>query len=159
MDDVVLRIAQSSDAEALEGLEREAWSVESSPNPEYAGPVFGHRIPIEDVIVACSGTKLLGYVALGRRTPFASNSHIAVLRAIVVAHELQRRGIGHRLLLEAEQEARRRGYRALRLTVMGTNHRARALYLRSGWSELGRYPNEFRVGDGYVDDIFLGKDL
>lgn len=157
--DVALRTAGSSDADAPEDLERQAWNDRCSPQPDYGGPVFGRRIPFEDVIVATLEGKLLGYVAVGRRTPFVSNAHIGVVRAIVVRADCQRQGVGKRLLAEAENEARRRGFVALRLTVMASNLQALALYRASGWVELGRYPNEFRVADVYIDDIVLGRSL
>jgi ribosomal protein S18 acetylase RimI-like enzyme len=159
MSDVTVRTANEEDSEQLEHLEREAWSSESSPNPLYEGPVFGKRIPFADVIVASSGGTLIGYIAIGRRTPFASNAHVGVVRSIVVAAGQKRAGIGKRLLAEAEREARRRGFKALRLTVMASNVAARGLYVSAGFSELGRYPAEFRVGDAWVDDVFMGKLL
>ena len=131
----------------------------TSPDPVYAPPVFGARLPFEDVIVAARVDRVVGYVALGRRTRFASNGHIGVLRSLVVEAAAQRGGVGAALLAAAESEARTRGMDALRLTVLSTNTAAQALYARCGWKELGRLPGEYRVGGRAVDDIFLGKDL
>lgn len=158
-----LRPAQPADAEALEQLERRAWSVESAPSrdgdPDADLLIFGRRLPLADVIVACRGAQLLGYVALGSRTRFVSNRHIGVLRALAVAPEARRSGIGAALLRSAEALARERGFRALRLTVLATNQAALALYSAAGWLELGRYPDEFAIEGGFVDDIHLGKRL
>ena len=156
---ITFRAAHEGDLEQLERLEAAAWDLRTSPTPIVEGPVFGKRIPFADVIVAHVGSRLAGYVAIGRRTPFASNAHVGVIRSIVVAMGERRNGLGRRLLNEAENEARRRGFRALRLTVMGSNFAARALYAAAGYAELGRYPAEFRVGDEWVDDVFLGKAL
>ena len=159
MADTITRKAIEEDAAELESLEAHAWNARNSPQPEYTPPVFGKRIPFVDVIIAARDGRVVGYAALGHRTPFESNRHIGVLRAIVVDPNCRRSGVGRRLLGEVEREAVTRGMRALRLTVMGTNQEALSLYLAAGFRELGRYPNEFRVGDTFVDDVFLGKAL
>jgi ribosomal protein S18 acetylase RimI-like enzyme len=159
VSDVACRPATPEDGPALEALEAVAWGPETSPDPAYAPPVFGARLPFEDVIVAVRGGRVVGYVAIGRRTRFASNRHVGVVRAVVVDPRAQRGGVGSALLAAAEAEGRARGMESLRLTVMSTNTAALALYTHRGWKELGRLPGEFRVGDRAVDDIFLGKDL
>ena len=153
------RTADPADGEALERLERLAWTELDTPELNRSGVVFGVRIPFADVLVACWGAELVGYVAIGQRTPFVSNQHIGVVRALVVDPRARRSGIGLGLLTSAEREARARGFGALRLTVMATNERALALYKKAGWSELGRYPDEFQIGGRYIDDILMGKRL
>lgn len=159
MTTIEFRTANEGDADQLEALEARAWTKETSPSPAYEGPIFGGRLPFADVIVACRGEVVLGYIAIGRRTAFASNAHVASIRSIVVSPEHARAGLGRQLLNEAEKEARRRGFRALRLNVMGSNIAARALYVSAGFAELGRYPAEFRVEDEWIDDVFMGKAL
>ena len=159
MADTITRKAIEKDSAELEALEAQAWNAQNSPNPQYAPPVFGKRIQFDDVILAARDGRIVGYAALGHRTPFESNRHIGVLRAIAVDPSCRRSGIGRRLLDEVEREAVTRGMRALRLTVMGSNQEALSLYVAAGYRELGRYPNEFRVGDAFVDDVFLGKAL
>lgn len=53
---------------------------------------------------------------------------------ICVAHEHRGKGIGTLLLAALYDEAARRGYRSIRLEVVDTNWRARALYERQGFS-------------------------
>jgi len=156
---VTLRFAQPADSAALERLERDAWDENSTPEISRSGVVFGVRIPFADTIVAVRGDEIVGYAAIGQRSPFTSNRHIGVLRAIVVARGARRAGIASRLLARAEDEARARGFEALRLTVMATNEQAIALYRRAGYSELGRYPDEFRIRGRMVDDVLMGKRL
>lgn len=158
-DPVLFRGAEPADGEALERLEREAWDEHNRPEPERSGVVFGVRIPFADTVVAVQGDRIVGYVAIGQRTPFASNRHIGLLRAIVVDRSARRLGIGFGLLAEAERAARARGFEALRLTVMATNEQALELYRKAGWSELGRYPDEFHVAGRSVDDVLMGKRL
>ena len=157
--DVALRFAQPSDSAALERLERDAWDEHNTPELHRSGVVFGVRIPFADTIVAARGEAILGYAAIGQRSRFTSNRHIGVVRAVVVDRGARRAGVGSRLLARAEEEARARGFEALRLTVMATNEHAIALYLRAGYIELGRYPDEFRVNGRSVDDVLMGKRL
>ena len=156
---ILFRTAEPADGEALERLEREAWDEHDTPEPHRSGVVFGVRIPFADTIVACSGARIVGYAAIAQRTPFVSNRHIGQLRAIVVDRQARRAGVGRGLLAEAERAARARGFEALRLTVMATNEQAIALYRKAGWSELGRYPDEFHVDGRSIDDVLMGKRL
>lgn len=56
-----------------------------------------------------------------------------VLDGICVDADLRGHGIGSALLVAASEQARRRGARAVRLSVVDTNPRARALYQRLGF--------------------------
>lgn len=60
------------------------------------------------------------------------------------------RGIADSLFDWVTQEARRRGYRHLQLSVFIDNHRARRFYERRGMVEVGKYV--FMVGDHEDDD-------
>lgn len=57
---------------------------------------------------------------------------------IAVAEEVRGMGVGSALLAEIIAIARRAGKRAVRLDVVDTNPRAKALYLRRGFVEEGR---------------------
>lgn len=57
-----------------------------------------------------------------------------LLDGICVAPHARSRGIGSALLTAIEDEARDRGYGAVRLDVVNTNLRAKALYQRQGYS-------------------------
>jgi ribosomal protein S18 acetylase RimI-like enzyme len=56
-----------------------------------------------------------------------------LLDGICVAREARGRGIGSALLAAIETEARERGYAAVRLDVIDSNFRAKALYARKGY--------------------------
>ena len=159
MTSVAYRPATELDGEALEELERDTWDASNAPSPSYDGPVFGVRIPYANVIVATLDERVVGYVALGRRTAFATNAHVALVRSIAVAGAARRRGIAQGLLEQASGSARRSGQTTLRLTVMGSNEAALALYRKLGFVECGRFVDEFRVGDQRVDDVLMTKQL
>jgi ribosomal protein S18 acetylase RimI-like enzyme len=61
-----------------------------------------------------------------------------LLDGLCVAENARSRGIGTALLDALTDEARRRGYRALRLDVIDTNTRARALYDRLGFAPISQ---------------------
>lgn len=61
-----------------------------------------------------------------------------LIDGICVAAGAHGRGVGARLVTGLQAEAARRGYPALRLEVVDTNLRARALYQRLGFVELRR---------------------
>jgi ribosomal protein S18 acetylase RimI-like enzyme len=67
--------------------------------------------------------------------------------ALAVAGEWRGRGIGSRLLAEAEAWAREQGLAGLRLDVVDTNPRARLLYTRCGFvaGRTARYPGLRRL--------------
>jgi len=153
------RFAEESDSEQLEVLESSIWNQANSPTGSYDGPVFGKRIPFSDTIVACVGDEIVGYVAIGNRTPFACNSHVGVLRSIAVDSKWRGRGIGKSLLEQAKTEAKKRGKRVIRLSVMSSNESALALYRADDWQEAARFEAEFVVDGKPIDDIVLAKKL
>ncbi|WP_461481386.1 GNAT family N-acetyltransferase [Porticoccus sp.] len=155
MVDLRIEQAQQQHASALDMLEREHWDDGTRPAPPPPSP-FLERNPIAHTWVAVDGhQRVLGYVVLGNRTPFASNAHVLCLRSLVVAQTARRRGIGRQLLDRAIAEARRRGVRKLSLTVLGSNRRAIELYRQQGFREEGRLVDEFCFGSEYVDDLFM----
>ena len=55
------------------------------------------------------------------------------------------RGIGSRVIVEAETRARERGYEAVELAVDDDNPRALDLYVRQGYVVVGPYLDEYEV--------------
>jgi len=76
-----------------------------------------------------------------------------LLDNVAVRPERQGEGIGRRLIAFAESEARRLGYRELRLYTHEKMRENIALYLRLGFAETGRGPQA-----GY-DRVFMTKRL
>ena len=56
---------------------------------------------------------------------------------IFVTAAARGQGIGQALLDAVRIEAKDRGYRSIRLDVIDTNERAKALYLRNGFKDAG----------------------
>ena len=78
--------------------------------------------------------QVIGLTLVSLRPELLSNEPSAHLEAIVVAEGNQGAGVGEALLSNAETAARGAGAKTLTLTVFATNHRARALYERMGYT-------------------------
>jgi len=57
------------------------------------------------------------------------------------------------------EEARRAGLKVLRLTVFDSNMRARHVYEKVGFREVGKMPKALRKGDEYVDEVSMTLEL
>jgi ribosomal protein S18 acetylase RimI-like enzyme len=65
-------------------------------------------------LVAVAGTAIVGFLTVRRFSP-----HAAEIRVLAVRRERHRRGIGRRLVLDAEAELRRRGTEYLHVKTRG----------------------------------------
>jgi ribosomal protein S18 acetylase RimI-like enzyme len=153
-----IRKAEARDVSALEEIERSGWPPGTTPVPQPRS-FGGGGVDLDSVLVCLEGEEILGVAVVGRRTPFPSNDHIAVLRSIVVASAARRRGVGRLLVAAAERLACERDAMALRLFVLGSNEPALALYKASGFVEIGRLEGEYFVDGRFVDDVILSKRL
>ena len=68
-------------------------------------------------------------------------------------------GIGTEMMRVLVQESRRAGLRLLRLTVFNSNLRARHVYEKAGFREVGKMPKAIRQGDRYVDEVCMALEL
>lgn len=151
--------ARRDHAAILTELEQDHWGDNTRPGPPPDAP-FLERNPPENTLVAIAGAdRVIGYAALGRRTPFASNAHVLCLRSLVVHRDKRVLGVGSQLLCAAIDEARTRGAERLTLTVLSSNEPALRLYRKHGFAIEGRLVQEFRFGTTYVDDIFMALRL
>jgi len=136
---IVIRHADLSDLDAIEGLERKAFSGDRLSRRSLRAFV---RAPHRPVILALDETGLAGYalVLLPR------GGRIARLYSIAVDPERSRRGVGRTLIAAAQTFALEQGRKALRLEVREDNHAALALYERLGYRRLGRYQDYYDDG-------------
>jgi GNAT superfamily N-acetyltransferase len=70
-----------------------------------------------------------------------------------------RQGIGERLLQEAIAFARRAGLAWLDLWIFAHNAPAWALYHKIGFIEVGRLPDQFRIGQMSIEDVAMVLQL
>jgi len=90
--------------------------------------------------------------ATGRR------SHVGGL-AIAIKDGFRDVGIGTELIRLLIEESRRSGLRLVCLSVFETNLRARHVYEKVGFREVGRMPKAIRKGDQYVDEVVMALEL
>jgi ribosomal protein S18 acetylase RimI-like enzyme len=129
----------------LAGFTPEAWQE------EFDDP--GHAF----LVAEADGT-LIGYTKLGPPSiPVESTRPLIELRQIYFDHAWLGRGLSRPMMDWAIEEGRRRGAEEMYLTVFTDNHRARALYRRYGFVEVGPYA--FMVGNHADEDIIMRLDL
>jgi len=118
---------------------------------EFADPRYRFRVAeVEGEIV--------GYLKLGPSAlPIETDKRAVELRQIYVLKQHHGSGIAAALSDWAIDEARRRGFEELYLTVYVDNHRARRFYDRYGFEAVGRY--DFMVGNHADEDIIMRKAL
>lgn len=99
--------------------------------------------------VASDAGEVLGYACWGD-TPLADR--VYDLYWIAVARRAQGRGVGRALLARAERDVAARGGRMLLIeTASKPSYDAtRAFYERTGYAEVARIPDFYRVGDDKV---------
>jgi len=118
---------------------------------EFLDPRYRFRI-------AESGGESVGFVKLGPSSlPVETEARAIELRQIYVLKAHHGRGIAVALMDWAIDEARRRSFEELYLTVYTDNHRAARFYERYGFESIGRY--DFMVGSHADEDIIMRKRL
>lgn len=114
-------------------------------------PAFAVRIAEADGEAA-------GFAKLGPlKLPVQPNGPAMLLDQFYVLDRHHGSGIARELMDWVVAEARRRGARALYLTVFIDNHRAQRFYDRYGFEDVGRY--DFMVGEQADEDIIMRKAL
>ena len=130
MDDLVIRAACLDDAAAISTLVRRTVRISNGKDypahsielivANFAADKVGERMAERDVFVCQQGDRVVGTIALGGDR----------LRTLFVDPELQRAGIGARLVDHLEAHARKAGVRELTLSSSLT---ARGFYERLGY--------------------------
>ena len=128
-----IRPADAADLPEVERIVRDAYGkyiarIGTPPGPmldDYAALVRGHAVWV-------AGAPVMGLVVL-----LAQADHL-LLDNVAVDPAAQGQGVGRALIAFAAAEARRRGYREMRLYTHQTMTENIALYARTGWVETGR---------------------
>lgn len=109
-------------------------------------------------LVAEAGGAIIGYVKVGPLSVPVEPTRPAIeLRQIYFDHAWLGRGLSRPMMDWAIAEARRRGAEEIYLTVFTDNDRARALYRRYGFTDVGPY--KFMVGNHADEDIIMRLEL
>lgn len=83
----------------------------------------------------------------------------AEILSIGVLPDRRRQGIARLLLADGSARAAESGARRLFLEVAADNHAARALYLREGFSQVGRRRGYYRRGGAVTDALVLARPI
>ena len=94
------------------------------------------------ILVATSGTQVVGYVWLERRGTFY---HAGYIRMLAVRSDQRGKDIGTALMNSAEQEVFRSST-SIFLLVSEWNELARAFYKKRGYVEVGKLPDYVKTG-------------
>jgi ribosomal protein S18 acetylase RimI-like enzyme len=139
--DDVARIARLVNAAYAKYLDR----MEKSPAPMLAD--YTGLVAHGEVYVLVSGVELAGLLAL------EAQDQALFIENVAVDPALQGQGLGRRLMTFAEQQARQRGMRELRLYTNEVMVENLVFYQRLGFEEIER-----RMDEGYRR-VFLRKSL
>lgn len=147
---VTTRLADADDVDALRALAGDAYRHYT---PRIGQPPAPMRADYADLVahgttwVAESEHQVLGFIVL-----LDSEDHL-LLDNVAVDPRAQGRGIGSVLLRLAEDEARQRGHREIRLYTNEAMTENIAYYQRRGYAET------HRAGDGGFRRVFFSKRL
>lgn len=150
---VYLRRAHPSDAAdlvmiQLQVQEDDIAGVDNDPDTVEERASLIRTMPDEDFyLVADYRKRVVGSVMLRRPTP-AYLQHQAWL-GIELHRDFRGYGVGSALIQHAVTWGRENGIELVRLGVLDTNPRARALYQRLGFQETGYVPDFVKHPDGY----------
>ena len=110
----------------------------------------------ETVLIAAKlNGRIVGTVQLGLDMP-PNQPHRADIKKLLVHRAARNLGLGARLMVRAEEEAKARGRTLLVLDTAGSE--AERLYLRAGWQRVGVIPHyAMWPGGGFCDTIFFWK--
>jgi [ribosomal protein S18]-alanine N-acetyltransferase len=146
-----LRRMTKRDMPAIMALEQELFP-DDAWTPEMFAEEFAQPASRRLYLVAEEGTALIGYAGM----MFTAGPQADVV-TLAVAPAWWGRGIGTALLLALVEEARKRRYTEVLLEVREDNPRARRLYLRHGFTEVGIRRGYYQPSG--VDAVVMRKAL
>ncbi len=134
-----LRAADRHDLDALWVLEQACFRTDRFSRRSYARALANPRARLR--VIEAGGQLLAAGLIFTR-----ADSRAARLYSIAVAPAARGLGLGRRLLLALEQQARRLGCQEMRLEVKTGNLAALALYRESGYEVVGRLAAYYEDG-------------
>jgi RimJ/RimL family protein N-acetyltransferase len=108
------------------------------------GVVIGVAGEVDGKIVANSEVRR----GIGKR------SHVGTL-GIAIRDGYRDLGIGTKIMQVLIEESKKAGLQLLRLTVFDSNLRAKHVYKKVGFREVGKIPRAIRHQDRYVDEVVM----
>ncbi|WP_243040527.1 GNAT family N-acetyltransferase [Dyella sedimenti] len=137
---VRVRRAELSDLDDLVALEQSSFATDRLSRAQYRRHLDSETAQV--LVASANHRHFLGTAVVF----FRKGSGVARLYSLATRAEARGKGVGSALLEAAEQLARRRHCRTLRLEVRTDNEAALRLYERLGYARIGRYARYY--GDG-----------
>ena len=139
MPDFRIRDGRPADLAALCEIETRSFAADRLSRRSFRRLMASPSVRLR---VAALGGAVVGYHVVFMR----SGSTVARLYSIAVAAAARGRGLGERLLADAERQAKRAGAAVLRLEVRPDNAGAIRLYVQRGFDRIGTYPDYYADG-------------
>lgn len=137
---VRVRRAELSDLDDLVALEEQSFAGDRLSRAQYRRHLDSESALV--LVASANHRHFLGTAVVF----FRKGSGVARLYSIATRAEARGKGVGSALIEAAEQAARRKRRRALRLEVRTDNHAAIRLYERLGYARIGRYAGYYEDG-------------
>ena len=140
MDTVMIRPGRKSDLDALVGLLRELFAIETDFEFDPARHRRGLLRMLQGgekrrVWVAELNRQVVGMCSAQVVISTAEGDEAAVVEDVIVQAAVRRKGIGGKLMLEVQWWAKARGIRRVQLLADKTNEPALRFYRRGGWNK------------------------
>lgn len=142
---VVIRDYDVKDFRDIVEIDAEAFGNRNPVYDTYVYVTFG-----SDLIVADTGGKVVGYIAL------MDLGKDAKIISFAVKKEFRRKGIGTKLLKTAIERCKQRGKERILLEVRVSNTVAQRLYKKNGFKIVDVIPNYYNDGE---DAYLMALDL
>jgi ribosomal protein S18 acetylase RimI-like enzyme len=116
--------------------------------------------PLRSILVAEDGKHLLGYVEIryGKTPPEPlSDKVVPEINTLYVLERFLGKGIGYKLLIEAENLIKNKGYSGVWLDAFCENHRALTFYERQNFKRVGI--SYFREMEETYENIVMLKEF
>ena len=163
--EVTIRQAREEDLTGLVGAIREALSEETYIEGESIADIVENEnvllrhneVQSRVFFVATVHGDVVGWVHVNA-PEIAKLSHTAEL-TVGVIDEYRGHGIGTKLLDRGVDWALDHGYEKLNNSVPSTNEDAIAFLENRGWDTEAVRQNHYKIGDDYVDEVMMAKDL
>lgn len=162
-DTLTIRQARPDDVDTLAAVEEEAaaWvrslGIEPGEPPRPLREIFADRVAAGQMYVAERDASIAGTVTLQQDDDLWADLPGAALyvHGLMVRRSFAGLEIGRAMLRWAEDQARTRGKRYLRLDCNADNPALRAYYERAGFAHRGDVPLADRVASRYERDLTL----
>lgn len=161
---ILLRAARPEDAADLLEIQRQVFEEGISNVSDELETIEERTEEISTMgaerlwLVAEHQGRVVGSLELHRSPPVFLHHHLFL--AIELHRDYRGGGLGSALMRQGSAWAKANGYDFIRLGVLDSNPRAKALYERLGYREYGYLPNFVKRRDGsYVGDTMMVLEL